>query len=59
MLLGYAGDFPQIMRLETVVDRQPDWSQPEFGIKTSFCNVNVRRLIAFFSIKIKLVAVNS
>ena len=39
------------MRSETMIDRQPRGRQPEFGIKTAFCNVNVRRLIAFFSVE--------
>src|ERR1035437_10695384 len=46
-----SSDLPQIMRSETMIDRQPRGRQPEFGIKTAFCNVNVRRLIAFFSVE--------
>jgi len=59
VLLDDVGDLPQIVRSETVIDRQPCRRQPEFGIKAAFCNVNVRRLVAFFGIEIKLVAVDS
>src|ERR1035437_5914728 len=59
VLLDDVGDLPQIVRPESVIDRQPRGRQPEFGIKPAFCNVNVRRLVAFFGIEIKLVAVNS
>jgi hypothetical protein len=38
MLLDDAGDLPQIVRPESVIDRQPRRRQPEFGIKAGFCN---------------------
>ena len=59
VLLDDAGYLPQIVRPESVIDRQMRGRQPEFGIKTAFCNVNMRRLVAFFGIAIELVAVNS
>ena len=59
MLLDNVRNFPQIMGPEAVISRQLHWRHSEFGIKTSFCNVNMRWLVAFFSIKIKLVTVNS
>ena len=43
---------------KTVIDCQSRGRQPKFGIKASFCNVNVRRLAAVLSVEIKLVAVN-
>ncbi len=59
MLFDEARDFSQIMRPETMIHSQAHGQHPKFGIKTSFCNVNMWRLIALFRIKIKLVAVNS
>jgi hypothetical protein len=54
-----AGNLPQIMRPETVIDREPRRRQPEFRILAGFCNVNVRRLGTFFGVEIKLVAFDS
>ena len=53
------GDFPQIVRPEIMIDRHSCRRRPEFGIKATFCNVNMRRFVAFFGIEIKLVAVDS
>ena len=47
-------NFPQIMRPEAMIDGQSDRLQPEFRIFSSFCNVDMRRLIPFFGIKVQI-----
>jgi len=59
MIFNDPGDLPQIMRPETMIARQTRRRQPELGIIAAFCNVNVRRFAALFSVKVKLIAINS
>ena len=59
IFLNDPGNLPQIVRPESMIDREPRGRQPEFRIFTSFCNVNVRRLTAVLGVEIKLVAVDS